>query len=66
MEALILEIGTGGLHRYASIEREITTIGRALDNDIILSDVPCPQVAQSVALHVLHGFKRRAHCFLFA
>jgi len=38
MEALILEIGTSGLHRYASIEREITTIGRALDNDIILSD----------------------------
>ena len=38
MEALILEIGTPGLHRYAPIEGEITTIGRALDNDIILSD----------------------------
>ena len=38
MEALILEIGTRGLHRYAPIEDGITTIGRALDNDIILSD----------------------------
>ena len=38
MDALILEIGTSGLHRYVSIEGEITTIGRALDNDIILSD----------------------------
>jgi hypothetical protein len=38
MEALILEIGTRGLHRYAPIEGEVTTIGRALDNDIILSD----------------------------
>ncbi len=38
MEALILEINTRGLHRYYPIEREITTIGRALDNDIILSD----------------------------
>ncbi len=38
MEALILEIGTRGLHRYAPIEGETTTIGRALDNDIILSD----------------------------
>ena len=38
MEALILEITTRGLHRYFPIERETTTIGRALDNDIILSD----------------------------
>jgi hypothetical protein len=38
MEALILEINTRGLHRYQQIEREVTTIGRALDNDIILSD----------------------------
>ena len=38
MAALILEIGTRGLHRYQPIEKEITTIGRALDNDIILSD----------------------------
>ena len=38
MEALILEINTRGLHRYYPVEREITTIGRALDNDIILSD----------------------------
>jgi len=38
MAALILEISTRGLHRYQSIEREVTTIGRALDNDIILSD----------------------------
>ena len=38
MEPLILEIGTRGLHRYALIEGEVTTIGRALDNDIILSD----------------------------
>jgi len=38
MAALILEISTRGLHRYLSIEREVTTVGRALDNDIILSD----------------------------
>ena len=38
MEALILEISTRGLHRYHQIDREVTTIGRALDNDIILSD----------------------------
>ncbi len=38
METLILEITTRGLHRYHQIEREVTTIGRALDNDIILSD----------------------------
>jgi hypothetical protein len=38
MEALILEISTRGLHRYEQIDAEITTIGRALDNDIILSD----------------------------
>ena len=38
MAALILEISTRGLHRYQPIEREVTTIGRALDNDIILSD----------------------------
>ena len=38
METLILEITTRGLHRYQQIENEVTTIGRALDNDIILSD----------------------------
>jgi len=38
MEALILEISTRGLHRYEQIDGEVTTIGRALDNDIILSD----------------------------
>ena len=38
MEALMLEISTRGLHRYQQIDGEVTTIGRALDNDIILSD----------------------------
>ncbi|MCP4764974.1 MAG: FHA domain-containing protein [Gammaproteobacteria bacterium] len=38
MDSLILEISTRGLHRYEPIEAEITTLGRALDNDIILSD----------------------------
>ncbi len=38
METLILEVATRGLYRYFPIEREVTTIGRALDNDIILSD----------------------------
>lgn len=38
MAALILEISTRGLHRYQPLESEVTTIGRALDNDIILSD----------------------------
>ncbi|MEM7561494.1 MAG: FHA domain-containing protein [Pseudomonadota bacterium] len=38
MDPLILEIRTRGLHRYEAIAQEVTTIGRALDNDIILSD----------------------------
>ena len=38
MDSLILEISTPGMHRYEPIEAEITTLGRALDNDIILSD----------------------------
>jgi hypothetical protein len=38
MEALILDISTRGLHRYEQIDAEVITIGRALDNDIILSD----------------------------
>ena len=38
MAALILEINTRGLHQFRQIENEVTTIGRALDNDIILSD----------------------------
>ncbi len=38
MDPLILEISTRGLHRYESIEAGVTTLGRALDNDIILSD----------------------------
>ena len=38
MEALILEVNTRGLHRYYPIEQEVTSVGRALDNDIILSD----------------------------
>ncbi len=38
MDSLILEIGTRGLHRYETIETGVTTLGRALDNDIILSD----------------------------
>ena len=38
METLILEVETRGLHRYFELERTVTRIGRALDNDIILSD----------------------------
>jgi hypothetical protein len=38
MDALILEINTRGLHRYEAVRSGTTTIGRALDNDIILSD----------------------------
>lgn len=38
MDALILEITTRGLHRYYPIDGLTATIGRALDNDIILSD----------------------------
>lgn len=38
MAALILEVITRGLHRYFQLEGEVTTVGRALDNDIILSD----------------------------
>ena len=52
METLILEISTRGLHRYHEINGEITTIGRALDNDIILSD---PTVAPHHLKIVRHG-----------
>ena len=52
MEALILEVGTRGLHRYHVIDGEITTVGRALDNDIILSD---PTVAPHHLKIIRHG-----------
>ncbi len=52
MAALILEISTRGLHRYQPIEREVTTVGRALDNDIILSD---PTVAPHHLKIIRHG-----------
>lgn len=38
MDTLILEISTRGLHRYEVIGQGVTRVGRALDNDIILSD----------------------------
>lgn len=38
MEPLILEIKTRGLHRYHALDKSEISIGRALDNDIILSD----------------------------
>ncbi len=38
MDPLMLEVTTRGLHRYFKLEKTITRIGRALDNDIILSD----------------------------
>lgn len=51
MASLILEIGTRGLHRYRPLENGVTTIGRALDNDLILSD---PTVAPYHARIVQH------------
>jgi len=38
MDSLILEISARGLDRYEPVKFGTTTIGRALDNDIILSD----------------------------
>lgn len=38
MEPLILEIATRGLCRYHPVDADVTCIGRALDNDVILSD----------------------------
>jgi hypothetical protein len=38
VDALILEIHTQGLHRYHVIDKPHTRIGRAFDNDIILSE----------------------------
>ncbi len=52
MEALMLEISAQGLHLYQQIDREVTTIGRALDNDIILSD---PTVAPHHLKIIRHG-----------
>ena len=52
MEPLILEICTRGLHRYHQIDADVTTIGRALDNDIILSD---PTIAPHHLKIIRHG-----------
>ena len=38
MDALIIEVISRDLHRYDPLENGVTRIGRALDNDIILSD----------------------------
>jgi hypothetical protein len=38
LDPLILEIKTRGLHRYHALDKPELRIGRALDNDIILSD----------------------------
>ncbi|MFT5548400.1 MAG: hypothetical protein ACI9CO_000315 [Candidatus Azotimanducaceae bacterium] len=38
MDPLVLEIHTQGLHRYELIDKPHTRIGRAFDNDIILSE----------------------------
>ena len=38
MARLILEIETGSLNLYRELDKQVTTVGRALDNDIILSD----------------------------
>jgi len=38
LESLILEIETRGLHRYHELDQAEIRVGRALDNDIILSD----------------------------
>lgn len=51
MDPVILEFSGRGLHRYESIGPGVTRIGRALDNDIILSD---PTVAP-------HHFKIISH-----
>ncbi len=51
MASLILEIDTRGLHHYQPIENRVTTIGRALDNDVILSD---PTVAPYHARIICH------------
>ncbi len=38
MEPLILEIITRDLHRYHALDKPEIRVGRALDNDVILSD----------------------------
>lgn len=38
MDALVLEIHAQGLHRYHVIDKPHTRIGRAFDNDVILSE----------------------------
>jgi len=52
MAELILEISTRGLHQYQPVKAEVTRIGRALDNDIILSD---PTVAPHHLKIIRHG-----------
>ena len=52
MDSVILEINARGLHRYEKIRPGVTRIGRALDNDIILSD---PTVAPHHLKIVYHA-----------
>jgi hypothetical protein len=52
MDSVILEINSRGLHRYEPLQTGITRIGRALDNDIILSD---PTVAPHHLKIVCHA-----------
>ena len=58
MDALILEVTTRGLHRYFNLDKAVTRIGRALDNDIILSD---PTVA---AYHLRISFEENDHLLI--
>ncbi len=60
MEDLILEIKTPGLHRYYAINKEFTRIGRAFDNDIILSE---PTVAAHHLQIHRHGDEIRLENF---
>ncbi|HKJ53055.1 MAG TPA: FHA domain-containing protein [Gammaproteobacteria bacterium] len=55
MASLILEIGSRGLHHYQPLDNRVTTIGRALDNDVILSD---PTVAPHHAQIIRHDDDR--------
>jgi len=52
MDSVILEFNSRGLHRYSPLAAGVTRIGRALDNDIILSD---PTVAPHHLKIVCHA-----------
>ncbi len=57
MDSVILEIMVRDLHRYEPIKPGTTTVGRALDNDIILSDPTVAPHHLRIEYHADHSLE---------